>query len=112
MAKYLHIYLDALTTTYPNEGTDYHHLQVYLYAEYDYPKLMDFLRTSTHYLYEKAFEICEIRDLVPEMVYLLGKLGDYRKALMLIIERLGDVSRASLYFESRIFIFFVGDRVC
>lgn len=35
--------------------------------------------------------MCEERDLVPEMMYLLGKMGDNRKALYLIIERVGDV---------------------
>ncbi|KAG6842656.1 hypothetical protein H0H93_003948, partial [Arthromyces matolae] len=41
-----------------------------------------------------AYNVCQERDLVPEMVYLLGKMGNNKKALMLIIERLGDVQRA------------------
>lgn len=39
--------------------------------------------------------MCEKKDLVPEMVYILGRMGDNKKALMLIIERLGDVQRVS-----------------
>ena len=38
------------------------------------------------------------RDLVPEMVFLLGRMGDNKKALYLIIERLGDVNRVRLWF--------------
>ncbi|KAJ3175357.1 Vacuolar protein sorting-associated protein 41 [Geranomyces variabilis] len=92
--KFLHIFLDALFHKDALEGIEFHPLQVELYAEYDYLKLMDFLRISNSYSVEKAYEVCELRDLVPEMVFLLGKMGDNRKALNLIIERLGDVRRA------------------
>lgn len=42
----------------------------------------------------QAFRVCKERDYVPEMVFLLGRMGNNKAALMLIIERLGDVSRA------------------
>jgi len=92
--KYLHIYLDALLKKDFHEGYDYHKLQIELYAEYDYPRLLPFLRTSTYYSLENAYKICEARDLVPEMVYLLGQMGNNKEALNLIISRLGDVQRA------------------
>jgi hypothetical protein len=41
-----------------------------------------------------AYTICQERDLVPEMVFLLGRMGNNKRALTLIIERLGDVQRA------------------
>ncbi|KAG0184699.1 Vacuolar protein sorting-associated protein 41, partial [Apophysomyces sp. BC1034] len=69
-------------------------IQVELYADYDYHKLLDFLRASPYISPEKAYKICEQKDLVPEMVYMLGRMGDNKKALMLIIERLADVQRA------------------
>ncbi|KAJ3031748.1 Vacuolar protein sorting-associated protein 41 [Rhizophlyctis rosea] len=92
--KYLHVFLDAEFRKDPHEASEYHSLQVELYAEFDYPRMLEFLRSSTYYSVEKAYAICEARDLVPEMVFLLGKMGDNRRALMLIIERLGDVARA------------------
>ncbi|KAF7728592.1 Vacuolar protein sorting-associated protein 41 [Apophysomyces ossiformis] len=110
--KFLHIYLDALFDRDHHLGYEYHDiqasdyadtlayltrkglLQVELYAEYDYPKLLDFLRASHYISLEKAYKTCEQKDLVPEMVYMLGRMGDNKKALMLIIERLGDVQRA------------------
>ncbi|KAI8921093.1 hypothetical protein DFJ77DRAFT_448518 [Powellomyces hirtus] len=92
--KFLHIFLDALFRKDPLECAAFHPLQVELYAEYDYLQLMDFLRVSNSYSVQKAYEVCEMRDLVPEMVFLLGKMGDNRRALNLIIERLGDVKRA------------------
>lgn len=39
----------------------------------------------------QAYRMCSEKDMVPEMVYLLGKIGDNKKALNLIIERLDDV---------------------
>ncbi|KAI8819466.1 uncharacterized protein EV422DRAFT_497948 [Fimicolochytrium jonesii] len=88
--KYLHIFLDALFRRNRLENSEFHPMQVGLYAEYDYPRLMEFLRTSSFYSVEKAYKTCEQRDLVPEMVFLLGKMGDNRRALNLIISRLGD----------------------
>lgn len=69
-------------------------LQVKLYAEYAPERLIDFLRVSSQYNLEQAYKICTDRDLVPEMVFLLGRMGNNKQALYLIIDRLGDVTRA------------------
>ncbi|KWU41462.1 vacuolar protein sorting-associated protein 41, partial [Rhodotorula sp. JG-1b] len=92
--KYLYMYLDALFDKDAHLAFDYSDLQVDLYAEFKPEKLMDFLRASNYYSLERAYQICEARDLVPEMVFLLGRMGDNKRALTLIIERLGDVQRA------------------
>lgn len=93
--KYLYMYLDALFDRDPQQVTPFCDLQVKLYAEYDAPRLMSYLRAmSSFYSFEKAFSICESHDYVPEMVFLLGRVGDNKRALSLIIERLGDVERA------------------
>ncbi|GAA5973692.1 hypothetical protein JCM11641_005083 [Rhodosporidiobolus odoratus] len=92
--KYLYMYLDALFDRDAHLAFDYSDLQVDLYAEYNPFKLMDFLRASSYYSLERAYKICDARDLVPEMVFLLGRMGDNKRALNLIIERLGDVERA------------------
>ncbi|RCH83374.1 Vacuolar protein sorting-associated protein 41, partial [Rhizopus stolonifer] len=91
---FLHIYLDALFNRDRHLGYQFHDMQVELYAEFDSSKLLDFLRASHYISLEKAFNKCEEKDLVPEMVYLLGRMGDNKKALMLIIKRLDDVQRA------------------
>ncbi|CAG8500991.1 4625_t:CDS:10 [Ambispora gerdemannii] len=91
---FMFIYLDALFLHDPHMGYEYHDLQVELYAEYDFARLMEFLRTSNYYSLEKAYKVCEERDLVSEMVFILGRTGNNKKALMLIIERLEDVQRA------------------
>lgn len=92
--EHLHIYLDAIFDFDPQISNEYHDMQVELYAEFDYSRLMHFLRASSYYSLEKALAICEKRNLVMEMVFILGRIGDNHRALMLIIERLGDVYQA------------------
>ncbi|KAJ2092882.1 Vacuolar protein sorting-associated protein 41 [Coemansia sp. RSA 986] len=92
--EHLHVYLHALLTKDPHLGAPFADLQVELYAEYNVERLLHFLRLSTFYSFDKALEICEERGLVPEMVFILGRMGDNHQALMLIIDRLGDVPRA------------------
>ncbi|EIW51779.1 vacuolar protein sorting-associated protein 41 [Trametes versicolor FP-101664 SS1] len=91
---YLYLYLDALFHKDPHLTSAYADTQVKLYAEYAPRRLIDFLRASNYYNLEEAYNVCNERDLVPEMVFLLGRMGNNKKALNLIIERLGDVNRA------------------
>ncbi|KAI0940385.1 hypothetical protein AcV5_001504 [Taiwanofungus camphoratus] len=91
---YLYLYLDALFKKDPHLTSEYADSQVKLYAEYAPHRLIDFLRASNYYSLEDAYNICSDRDLVPEMVFLLGRMGNNKRALTLIIERLGDVNRA------------------
>ncbi|KAK4641419.1 Vacuolar protein sorting-associated protein 41 [Podospora bellae-mahoneyi] len=69
-------------------------LAVHLFAKYDQGLLMSFLKTSTAYAFEEAVKECDRYDYIPELVYLYSKTGQMKRALTLIIERLGDVSRA------------------
>ncbi|CAO1625027.1 unnamed protein product [Sympodiomycopsis kandeliae] len=93
--EYLHLYLDSLFHADPQTVTEYSDLQVELYAKHDYPQLMHYLRAmSSHYSFEKAFKICEYHDYIPEQVFLLGRVGDNKRALNLIISRLQDVALA------------------
>jgi len=91
---YLYLYLDALFRKDPQLTSDFADTQVRLYAEYASHRLVDFLRASNYYSLEEAYTICSDRDMVTEMVFLLGRMGNNKKALTLIIERLGDVNRA------------------
>jgi hypothetical protein len=43
--------------------------------------------------YGQAYNICDKRQLIPEMVFVLSRMGNNKEALMLIIEKLGDVQR-------------------
>ena len=73
---------------------DFGDLAVELFAEYDRPLLMEFLKSSHSYSFDKAAQICEQREYIRELVYLLSKTGQTKRALFLIIDKLADVSFA------------------
>ncbi|KAG1220949.1 hypothetical protein G6F35_006336 [Rhizopus arrhizus] len=52
--QFLHIYLDALFDRDHHLGYEFHDMQVKLYADYDRPKLLDFLRASHYISLEKV----------------------------------------------------------
>jgi len=74
---------------------DFADLVVKIFVLYkDRELLMDFLRVSTSYKFEMAVQECESANYIPELVYLYSKTGQVKRALYLIIDRLGDVSQA------------------
>nr|KAF6470533.1 VPS41 subunit of HOPS complex [Molossus molossus] len=89
-----HVYLHKLFKRDHHKGQPYHEKQINLYAEYDRPNLLPFLRDSTHCPLEKALEICHQRNFVEETVYLLSRMGNSRSALKMIMEELHDVDKA------------------
>ncbi|KAL3335965.1 hypothetical protein AABB24_031943 [Solanum stoloniferum] len=91
---FLHLYLHSLFEVNLHAGKDYHDMQVELYADYDPKMLLTFLRSSQHYTLEKAYEICVKKDLLKEQVFILGRMGNAKQALAVIINRLGDIEEA------------------
>ena len=65
--------------------------QVELYARYEPQRLMGFLITSQSYGLEAAHALCKSRGLVREQVFVLGRMGNTREALHLIIQHLADI---------------------
>lgn len=78
----------------PNLSRDYHTMQVVLYAEYDRPKLMKFLQNSQYIILAQAQKELQERNLVPEIVYILERMGQIKKALQLILYAIKDVQQA------------------
>jgi len=74
---------------------------VELFADFDRELLMEFLHYSTAYTFEKAVQVCEHRHFVPELVYLLSKTGQTKKALFLIIDELMDVVQAIAFVKEQ-----------
>jgi hypothetical protein len=99
--KKLHQYLHALFVKDPHAGKDFHELQVTLYADYDYKLLQPFLRQSNYYPLEKAYKACEEKNLFPEMVFIMGRMGNTKQGLRLLIEKIGDVKEAIDFIESQ-----------
>ena len=92
--KQLHLFLYALFQKDPQAGQDFHEMQVELLAEFDRSRLLSFLRSSNYYALEKAFKVCEIKEFIPEMVFLLSRMGNNKKALSMIIEKEKDINKA------------------
>lgn len=90
----LHLYLHELFERDPNAGKDFHGLQVELYAEYEPRLLLPFLRSSHYYSLDKAYDVCTRRSLTRERVFILGRMGNSREALSLIITKLRDMEEA------------------
>ncbi|XP_010488571.1 PREDICTED: vacuolar protein sorting-associated protein 41 homolog [Camelina sativa] len=91
---YLYLYLHALFEVSHDTGRDFHDMQVELYAEYDTKMLLPFLRSSQHYKLEKAYELCVKKDFLREQVFVLGRMGNAKQALAVIINKLGDIEEA------------------
>eukprot|EP00249_Psilotum_nudum_P017659 c26429_g1_i1 orf=295-3261(+) len=90
----LHLYLHELFEKDPNAGRDFHGLQIELYAEYEPRLLLPFLHSSHYYSLDKAYEVCMRRGLTREQVFILGRMGNSREALSLIIKELQDMQEA------------------
>ncbi|KAF2717832.1 hypothetical protein K431DRAFT_333627 [Polychaeton citri CBS 116435] len=73
---------------------DHADLALELFAEYDRNMLMIFIREGTVYSYDRAIGICERYNYIPELVYVLSKTGQTKRALYLIIDQLQDVKQA------------------
>lgn len=65
-----------------------------LYAKHEPDKLLPFLKRSHNYPIQEAFDICKRELFYPEMVYLLGRMGNTREALFIIIENLKNIQMA------------------
>lgn len=72
--------------------------QVELYADFDYSGLRPFLMQSSTYSIDKAMAICEKRKFYPELVYLLGRVGNTTKALNILVYTMRDVKQVRFAF--------------
>ncbi|CCE27128.1 related to VPS41-required for the vacuolar assembly [Claviceps purpurea 20.1] len=72
----------------------YADLAVHLFAMHDQSTLMEFLKSSTSYTFEKAVQECEAHSYYDELVFLYSKTGQMKRALYLIIDRLRNVQKA------------------
>ncbi|KID98180.1 Tetratricopeptide-like helical, partial [Metarhizium majus ARSEF 297] len=86
--------IDRLVMDSQSLVDSYADLAVHLFATYDRPLLMEFLKSSTCYTFEKAVQECEACSYHDELVYLYSKTGQMKRALYLIIDRLKNVQKA------------------
>ena len=93
--RQLYLYLDAVYSRNTRSLPPQHHgTLVRLYATYAPGKLLRFLKTSDEYPMKEALEETTMRGMVPERIYLLGRMGNTKAALELIMTELVDVEQA------------------
>lgn len=87
-------YLKRLWEADPSAGSDLHGLQAELCAEFEPELMLPFLQSSVHLPLEHALEACKRHGLLQEQVYVLGRMGNSREAVRLLLHELGDVPQA------------------
>ncbi|AET40274.1 Vps41p Ecym_5534 [Eremothecium cymbalariae DBVPG len=91
----LFLYLEQLSSVEPILVAPHETKLVELYSKYEPSKLLEFLKRNTGYDIERAIEVCESKGVhYQELIYLWGKIGETKKALSLIIDKLNDPSLA------------------
>jgi len=73
---------------------EFHGKMVSLYADYGPAHLLQFLKSSDSYPMHEAFQVCKSRKMYPEMIFLLGRMGNTKEALRLITDELDDINQA------------------
>ncbi|VVC29341.1 Armadillo-type fold,Protein kinase, ATP binding site,WD40-repeat-containing domain,Protein kinase [Cinara cedri] len=93
---YLYTYMDAVEKkdTRSLAKRNLHKDLVLLYAEFAREKLLPLLKRSDNYSITKALDVCKRLEYYPEMVYLLGRMGNTKDALNLVMSQLGDIEQA------------------
>ncbi|RCI12954.1 hypothetical protein L249_0032 [Ophiocordyceps polyrhachis-furcata BCC 54312] len=86
--------MDRLVMDSQSLVDDFADLAVHLFSVNDRPMLMEFLKSSTSYTFEKAVQECEDFEYHDELVYLYSKTGQTKRALFLIIDGLKNVEKA------------------
>ena len=87
-------YLDRLIHRDPTTCASYHNLLFELYSTYDPNKLVPFLRQSNYIQLDKALEVCKKKNLTHAIVFILGRMGNTREALRIIIDKMNDINAA------------------
>lgn len=72
-----------------------------LFARYSHELLTSFLQTSTSYTFSHAVAVCERKKYTRDLVYLLAKTGETKKALFLLIDSLQDVTGAITFAKAQ-----------
>ncbi|VEU24280.1 DEKNAAC105512 [Brettanomyces naardenensis] len=95
-----YLYLEKLSREDKLLVRDLEDEMVELYALYNRDELSEFLGKHKNYSIEKAIKVCEQTHCIPELAYLLSKVGENKKALTLIIDDLEDPQMAIRFVES------------
>ncbi|ODV58755.1 Vps41p, partial [Ascoidea rubescens DSM 1968] len=90
-------YLNSLFLNELSECNGFENEMIQMLSIYNQRELLNFLKKYNNYNIEKAIYICEKNEYLNEWVYLLGKIGQNKKALMIIIDKICDPQQAILF---------------
>ncbi|ODQ48462.1 hypothetical protein PICMEDRAFT_70096 [Pichia membranifaciens NRRL Y-2026] len=79
---------------------DFEDEMIRMYAKFNKGELKGFLKDHKKYSIDDAIKVCEEYECNEELVYLLSKIGENRKALTLIIDKMEDPSKAITFVQS------------
>lgn len=97
--EYMYMYLHELDKV-DNSGK-FHWKLVNLYAKYNRDYLLPFLKRSNNYPIPEAFDVCKRELFYEEMVFLLGRMGNTREALNIIMQNIKDIKIAIDFCKER-----------
>ena len=92
--RFLYSYLHSLYIRDNKLPAELHDFQVLLYASYNRPNLLPFLKSSTHYEEREALKIVRNKQYQEEEVYLLARMGFKSEALNLLIKTADSIAKA------------------
>lgn len=92
-------YLEKLSSVDYFLVTPFSDERISLYCKYDRTKLLPFLISNSSYNIDRAITLCEDNDYIEELVYLLGKIGENKKAMTFIINEFEDPIKAIKFAE-------------
>ncbi|KAJ3348008.1 Vacuolar protein sorting-associated protein 41 [Allomyces javanicus] len=90
-------YLLALFKDDAHSAPDLQEHLLELLVEFRSKELLDFLKRSVYYPLDKALALCESHDLLQEQVYVLGRIGNNKRALEIMMDRMDDIHMAIDY---------------
>ena len=91
----LFFFLDECMNLEPLMMAPHEDEMIELYIKYEKAGLLQFLKTKSNYDVDKAIELCmNDDDLYNELIYLWSRIGENRRALSLIIDKLDDPTLA------------------
>ena len=87
----LFLFMEECMVLEPLMVTPYEDDMISLYIQFNKKDLLDFLKLKSNYDVDRAIELCQADpSLYNELIFLWSKIGENRKALSLIIDRLDD----------------------
>ncbi|KAJ3370342.1 Vacuolar protein sorting-associated protein 41 [Allomyces arbusculus] len=96
-SDFQYAYLLALFKDDAHSAPDLQEHLLELLVEFRSKELLDFLKRSIYYPLDKALALCESHDLLQEQVYVLGRIGNNKRALEIMMDRMDDIHMAIDY---------------